>query len=67
MNIFKSAKPNVAAGHFKYDWILKNGEKTFFECVDIFKFDEKGKISELTIIYDTSKIKNSFDKMKVKK
>lgn len=64
LNIFKSENPNIAAGHFRYDWILKDGTKTIFECVDVFRFDEKGKVIELTIIYDTSKIRNPFEEMK---
>jgi len=65
MNIFVSQNnPQIAAGHFRYDWILKDGTSTSFECVDIFRFDENGKIKELTIIYDTSKIRTSFEEMK---
>jgi len=65
MNIFVSQNnPQIAAGHFRYVWILKDGTSTSFECVDIFRFDENGKIKELTIIYDTSKIRTSFEEMK---
>jgi len=65
INIFVNPKkPQVAAGHFHYDWILKDGTSTSFECVDIFQFTQNGKIKELTIIYDTSKIKTSFENMK---
>ncbi len=65
MNILISqSNPNIAAGHFRYDWILKDGTPTSFECVDIFRFDKDGKIKELTIIYDTSKIRPAHEKMK---
>lgn len=65
MNIFVSQNnPQIAAGHFRYDWILKDGTPTSFECVDIFRFTEDEKIKELTIIYDTSKIRTSFEEMK---
>lgn len=65
INIFESQKnTQIAAGHFRYDWILKDGTPTSFECVDIFRFAKDGKIKELTIIYDTSKIRTSFQDMK---
>ena len=65
MNIFVSQiNPQIAAGHFRYDWILKDGTPTSFECVDVFRFAKDGKIAELTIIYDTSKIRISFEEMK---
>src|SRR3989338_189143 len=65
INIFVSqSNPNVAAGHFRYDWILKDGTPNSFECVDVFRFDEDGNIKELTIIYDTSKIRTAHEAMK---
>ena len=65
INIFVSQNnPQIAAGHFRYDWILKDGTPTSFECVDIFRFAEDGKIKELTIIYDTSKIRTAHEDMK---
>jgi hypothetical protein len=64
LNIFKGNKKFVGAGHFRYDWILKDGTPTTFECVDVFNFTTEGKIKQLTIIYDTSKIRPSFEKMK---
>ncbi|MBI5228365.1 nuclear transport factor 2 family protein [Candidatus Micrarchaeota archaeon] len=67
MNIFKGETPTVAASHFRYDWVLKNGSKTSFECVDVFHFDKNGKISELTIIYDTFKLRGIFEEMKKQK
>lgn len=64
LNIFKSDNKSVGAGHFRYGWVLKDGTTTSFECVDVFQFDCDGKIKQLTIIYDTSKIRPSFEKMK---
>lgn len=65
LNIFQSTENKyTAAVHFKYHWILKNGTPTHFECVDVFKFDESGKIADMTIIYDTSSLRTSFDVQK---
>jgi len=64
LNIFKSDNKSIGAGHFRYDWILKDGTPTSFECVDIFEFSDNGKIKKLSIIYDTSNIRQSFKKMK---
>lgn len=64
LNIFQSQNnPLVAAGHFHYDWTLKDGTPTSFECVDIFRFNEAGKIAELTIIYDSAKTRTAFEKL----
>jgi hypothetical protein len=40
-----------------YDWVLKDGTPTYFECVDIFQFAQDGKIKQVSIIYDTAKIR----------
>jgi hypothetical protein len=62
LNIFTSVdKPNTYGAHFKYEWTLRNSIGTTFECVDIFVFDEIGKIKEMTIIYDTYRTRQSFD------
>ena len=64
LNIFDNTeKPNVYAAQFRYDWMLKDGSKTNFECVDVFQFDEKNKITELTIIYDTYKLRDIFENL----
>ena len=61
LNIFNSEdKPHVYALHFKYEWTLKNGQETGFECVDVFEFNTHGKIREMTIIYDTYKTRETF-------
>ena len=62
LNIFKGDTEFIGAGHFLYEWILKEGTSTSFECVDIFRFTEEGRIKQLTIIYDTAKIRPFFKK-----
>ena len=54
----------TGAGNFKYSWTLKNGKNCSFEGVDLFKFNKDGKIVQVKIIYDTSCIRNDFEKMK---
>ncbi|CAN5457532.1 nuclear transport factor 2 family protein [soil metagenome] len=62
LNIFESIENNyTAAVHFKYHWILADGTPTHFECVDVFKFDENGKVADMTIIYDTAKLRPAFE------
>jgi len=64
LDMFESKENNyTAAVHFKYHWILKDGTPTHFECVDIFKFDESGKIADMTIIYDTAKLRTAFEQL----
>lgn len=55
---------NTCAGHFRYDWTMKDGSLVTFECVDIFKVTEKNKIEQLTIIYDTFGVRDNFNKLK---
>lgn len=55
---------DCGAAHFSYEWVLRDGTKTAFECVDIVEFSDDGKIRELTILYDTYKIREAFEKMK---
>jgi hypothetical protein len=65
LNIFVSkSNRDVGAGHFRYDWILKDRTPTSFECVDVFQFANDGKIKQLTIIYDTYKTRQAFEKIK---
>src|SRR6478735_12137001 len=62
LNIFESTENNyTAAVHFKYHWILSDATPTHFECIDVFKFDEQGKIADMTIIYDTAKLRPAFE------
>ncbi len=55
-----------AVVNFTYHWTMKNGEKTAFDCVDIFDFNDKNQITLLTIIYDTARTRPSFDKLNQK-
>jgi len=65
LNLFTSKNNrNVGAAHFLYEWMLKEGTPTSFECVDIFKFSDDCKIKYLTIIYDTYKTRQRFEEMK---
>ncbi len=62
LNLF--SKNNVGAAHFLYEWVLKGGTLTSFECVDIIQVFH-GKIGKLTIIYDTYEVRQPFEKMVV--
>ncbi len=65
LNIFVSKSNRcIGAGHFRYDWILKDRTPTSFECVDVFQFANAGKIKQLTIIYDTYKTRQAFEKIR---
>lgn len=58
------ANSHTGAVHFLYTWVLKDGTETSFECVDVVEFTGDGKIQQLTIIYDTYPVRQSFEKMK---
>ena len=64
VNIFEAVDdPSAAALHFKYRWTLQNGEQVMFECVDLFQIAAEGKkFAQLTIIYDTVKVRSVFEK-----
>jgi len=65
LNVFlNTVNPSVGAGHFRYDWIMKDGNETSFECVDVFTLADCDKIKELTIIYDTFGIRDVFTNLK---
>lgn len=64
LNIFiNEEKPSIYAAHFRYEWLLTDGNKTSFQCIDVFHFDEQNKITELTIIYDTYKLRSIFNNL----
>jgi ketosteroid isomerase-like protein len=63
-DIFVGEDNSKGAVNFLYEWILSDGSSVSFDCVDIFKFSLDGKIQELTIIYDASKTRSNFDKLK---
>lgn len=60
----ETENPAVAAAHFRYDWRMRDGSSHSFECVDVFHFDEDGKIKELRIIYDTQDTRKAFNNLK---
>ncbi|MBN3730408.1 MULTISPECIES: nuclear transport factor 2 family protein [unclassified Burkholderia] len=46
-----------ATGYFVYDWGLKDGSAVQFECVDVFEFDESGRVERMVIVYDTHPVR----------
>jgi hypothetical protein len=48
-----------ATGYFNYDWVLGDGSKAPFECVDVFEFNEVGLITKMIIVYDTHPIRET--------
>jgi hypothetical protein len=48
--------PRLTA-YFVYDWMLKDGSKVQFECVDVFEFGTNGLIDKMIIVYDTYPIR----------
>jgi len=47
-----------AVGYFNYDWTLKDGSVILFDAADVFDFDSDGRITKLTILYDTHPIRD---------
>jgi len=45
--------PSSWALRFTYHWFLADGSEKVFDCVDVLKLHEDGRIEDLTIIYDT--------------
>ncbi|MDO9534901.1 MAG: nuclear transport factor 2 family protein [Bacillota bacterium] len=66
LNIFNGTDNSFnSAGHFRYDWVMRDGTPVSFECVDIFYFSEDGLIKELSIIYDTfNTTRSAFENLK---
>jgi len=48
-----------AMAYFTYEWTVENGSIHNFDCVDVFRFSEEGKIKELSIVYDTYVVRKS--------
>lgn len=61
LDVFINTESRTAALHFLYEWTMRDGSKITFDCVDIFSFDESGKISDLKIIYDTAATRPLFE------
>lgn len=48
---------DTGAGHFRYDWKLKDGSMLRFEGVDHFTFDAEGRFTMMRIFYDTHPVR----------
>lgn len=58
LDIFQSTQgKRTANAFFRYDWVLRDGSKVSFDCVDVFDFNDEGLIEKLVIIYDTHQIR----------
>lgn len=57
LGTYLHASEAKACAHFRYDWAMRNGQRSQFECVDVFRFDAEGKIAALAIIYDTAGVR----------
>ncbi len=64
VHAFVDDEAKKGAGNFEYSWTLKDGTKSSFEGVDLFEFNEEGKIKQIKIIYDTYGTREGFEKMK---
>ena len=51
--IMSSPDARFFAAHFTYDWTLSAGGNVTFDGVDLFEFDDDGKLASLKIFYDT--------------
>ena len=63
LGIFTNLEDNTASVNFIYEWTLANGRLTTFDCVDIFHFNKKNKITQLKIIYDTQQTRPLFNEV----
>ncbi len=52
-------RKGYAMAYFTYEWTVEDGSIHNFDCVDVFRFSEKGKIKELSIVYDTHVVRKS--------
>lgn len=57
LDILIGADGTTAAGRFSYDWTLKSGDNIVFEGIDHFAFDTGGRITRMTIYYDTHPVR----------
>ena len=56
-------QPTICAGHFQYTWTMKDQSVVEFDCVDLFRLSEQGKIAELHIIYETVQARSNFNQL----
>lgn len=59
---FINQEKKTASINFVYTWKMANGEETYFDCVDVFQFNDDYKIKQLKIIYDTAATRPLFNK-----
>lgn len=52
------------AVYFLYEWVMDDGRHASFNVVDVFDFDDNGKIKKLKIIYDTAETRPLFQSRK---
>lgn len=60
LRIFTDPANRSGAAYFLYEWVMNNGRHVSFPVVDLFDFDEAGRILQLTIIYDTALTRAAF-------
>ena len=51
--IMNSPDDQFFAAHFTYDWTLAAGGNVTFDGVDLFEFNDDGKVASMKIFYDT--------------
>lgn len=61
LRIFTNPDSSSGAAYFLYEWILDNGRHASFHVVDIFDFNEAGKIQILNIVYDTALTRPAYE------
>ena len=52
-----SARPARRATGYFVRLGLKDGSAVQFECVDVFEFDESGRVERMVIVYDTHPVR----------
>ena len=62
LDVFRSEKFGSIAARYNYQWILKNSKFASFEGMDVFQLSPDGLIDRLTIIYDTTKVRDVWGK-----
>lgn len=54
----------VVSFWFDFDWVLSNGEPAPFAVVDVAELSEHGLIDELHIVYDTARLRDTFNNLR---
>lgn len=58
---FAEAEKKSGALYFTYEWTMANGARVSFDCVDVFTFNDSGKILTLHILYDTRQTRSFWE------